>query len=869
MELAQKTDIRLESRITMPLDHSRLRELFINACDLNEQQQRAMMDEQCADDPELQLELRRLLQKDATDCGILADEDITAGFQLDVDTVFENELPTTIGRYQVKRILGQGGMGVVYLAQQENPRRDVAVKVIRSGIMNRELVRRFELEAAVLGRLKHPGIAKIHEAGVYDDGSGGRPFFAMDYVDGPSIMEFARQHALNVRDRLRMFIQICGAIHHAHQRGVIHRDLKPGNILVASDGQPLILDFGVARATDSDLQFTTLQTGLGQLIGTLPYMSPEQVTGRGQDVDTRSDVYALGVIAYELLTGEQPFDIKGRTVLIAAKIISEIDPLPLTSYDRQLRGDLNTIVLKAMSKEPDRRYPSAAALADDVQRYLNEEPIVARPATMIYQFRKFAQRNKALVAGITLTLLVLTCGIIGTTLGMLQAQDEANRTAAINEFMTGILVQANPAYGNANVKLVDVLRESSADASERFREHPALEADVRILLGRAFKALSLFDDAIMNHRRAYSIRKSEFGPAHPLTRKAGGDLVFSLVNRNASECIVVASECLEHTPPVEMQSVDSLDFRRYIGIAHYRQGEFETAEKELRDVLDTANVSLGPDHLISIVTRASLATLLRNRTMFEGSGDRTANLEEAANLYRDAITRSKRLHGSDHSNTLKFMLNLVDVLRDKEEYEEADELVGRVLELAPPRFGDDHEFCLRACMSRARIRFAQGRYKEAADECVKSVEMGRRRAGSDNVEVVAHLNDAVPILEAGGRFVEGEQYVRILLQKLGDGHGSTADKQRLYLARFLSATGSEEEAEKIFDDVVSSGVLESNLSLDCLYNLFIGEHQLAAGYQADAADSFDEALRLRNQMSKSSRPPFARVRDAISRVTAR
>ncbi len=850
----------------MAVDHSRLRQLFIDACDLSEPQQLALMEQQCADSPDLLAELKRLLRKDGTDRGILSDEDITAGVQLNIDTVFETDLPRTIGRYRVKCILGQGGMGVVYLAQQENPQRNVALKVIRSGIMSRELLRRFDLETAVLGRLQHSGIARIHEAGVYDDGSGGRPFFAMDYVDGPSLIEYARRHQLNVRDRLKMLIQVCNAVHHAHQRGVIHRDLKPGNILVTPDGQPQILDFGVARATDSDLQISTLQTGIGQLIGTLPYMSPEQVTGRGQDIDTRSDVYGLGVIAYELLTGKQPYDLKGRPIVTAAKVISEDEPSPLTAADRQFRGDLNTIVLKALAKEPDRRYQSAAALADDIQRFLNDQPVVARPATKLYQFRKFAKRNKALVAGIAVTLLVLVGGVIGTSLGMLRAQDEVNRTAAINEFMTGILVQANPTYGNANVKLVDVLRSSSADASERFRDHPRLEADVRILLGRAFKSLTLHEDAIMNHRRAYSIRKSEYGVSDPSTRKAGGDLVFALVNRNASECISVANECLEHTPPDELRSVQSLDFHRYIGIAHSRQGKYELAEKELRDVLKITRDSLGPDHVISIVTCASLARLLRNRAMFGSSEDRRANQDEAEELYRDAVWRSERVRGPDHSNTLKFTLNLADILRDKREYEEAEVLARHVLELTPPRFGADHEFCLRAYMNLAWIRFSQARYEEAADECVKSVEMGRRRADSDNVDVIALLADALPMIEAGGRYVEGENYARILLQSLGSGHGGKADKHRLYLARFLSATGKTEEAKQIFEEVVSSGVLESSKSLDCLYRLFIGEQQLLLGNRLEAASNFDQALSLRKQMDDNARPPIARIQAAINRA---
>ena len=270
-------------------------------------------------------------------------------------------LPAIVGRYRILRLVGEGGMGVVYEAEQEHPRRIVALKVMKPGIASPEQVRRFEHESRALGRLQHAGIAQIYEAGTADAGFGPQHYFAMEFIRGQSLREYAQALHLNVRQRLELMIKICDAVHHAHQRGVIHRDLKPGNILVDASEQPKILDFGVARSTDSDAH-ATRQTDLGQLVGTLAYMSPEQVLGDPLELDTRSDVYALGVILYELLAGCLPYQISTK-LHEAVQTIREQDPAPLSSISRTYRGDLETIVSKALEKDKTRRYASAADLA--------------------------------------------------------------------------------------------------------------------------------------------------------------------------------------------------------------------------------------------------------------------------------------------------------------------------------------------------------------------------------------------------------------------------------------------------------------------------------------------------------------------------
>src|SRR6185295_10970606 len=301
-------------------------------------------------------------------------------------------VPTRIGHYAIIRILGEGGMGTVYEAQQESPKRAVALKVIRAGHVSPAMLRRFEHESAVLGRLQHPGIAQVYEAGTVPDERGHPvPFFAMEFIRGVPLTEYAKSKGLGTRDRLDLVARICDAVYHA---------LKPGNILVDESGQPKVLDFGVARATDSDIQQTTIQTDIGQIIGTVPYMSPEQVGGDPSELDTRSDVYALGVIAYELLSGRLPYSLDKRMIHEAVRIIREEEPTRLSSINRTLRGDVETIVAKALEKEKSRLYQSAESLGSDIRRYLKDEPITARPASTWYHVRKFSRRNRGLVAGL-------------------------------------------------------------------------------------------------------------------------------------------------------------------------------------------------------------------------------------------------------------------------------------------------------------------------------------------------------------------------------------------------------------------------------------------------------------------------------------
>src|SRR5215831_4706870 len=349
----------------------RIEDLYNAALEQDPARLSSFLKEACQGDDSLHCEVQSLLAQDKVESPI--DRPLSHALYLDARL----DEGATIGRYRILRLVGEGGMGAVYEAEQQQPRRTVALKVIKPGMATSEMLRRFEQEAQALGRLQHPGIAQIHEAGTADTGFGPQPYFVMEFIRGQALGEYVRLHHLDTRQCLEIMAKICDAVHHAHQRGLIHRDLKPGNILVDETGQPKIVDFGVARVTDSDAR-ATRNTDLGRLVGTLAYMSPEQVLGDPLELDTRSDVYSLGVILYELLAGALPYRISSN-LPEAVMTIREQDPSALSSIRRIYRGDIETITAKALEKDKERRYASASGLASDIRRHLRDEPIAARP----------------------------------------------------------------------------------------------------------------------------------------------------------------------------------------------------------------------------------------------------------------------------------------------------------------------------------------------------------------------------------------------------------------------------------------------------------------------------------------------------------
>jgi predicted Ser/Thr protein kinase len=399
------------------LDLRRLERIFTEAWALSGRARQDFLARACSGDDLLRQRVDRLLAEDAKDGDDPGSDPTLPGLPAPLPgSSLSLTTPSRLGPFTILRVLGEGGMGVVYEAVQNMPRRKVALKVIRPGMISREVLSRFRYETDILGRLEHPGIAHIYAAGETD----GAPWFAMEFVRGVTLDRYVAAEAPDARRLLELFVEICDAVHHAHQRGIVHRDLKPSNVLIAEGGQPKVLDFGVARATDG--ASATMHTTAGQIVGTLSYMSPEQMSGSAHLVDRRSDVYALGVMLYELLSGRLPHPVAGLPLPEVFRVIRDEEPSRLGSIDTRFRGDLETITAKALAKDPERRYATTAELAADLTRHLSDEPILARDPSTFYQLRKFARRNRALVAGVMATLVVLALGtVVSTTFAVREA----------------------------------------------------------------------------------------------------------------------------------------------------------------------------------------------------------------------------------------------------------------------------------------------------------------------------------------------------------------------------------------------------------------------------------------------------------------
>ncbi len=632
-----------------PPTWSRVKAILADALDVPPAEREAFLNRACAGQPALRRRLDNLVRAYSTSPA-LDDADSPARA---IAAPFEPQPGSRLGHYRIVRLIGRGGMGAVYEAFDDHLARPVAVKLMQAGIASRSMLRRFDLESRLLARLRHPGIAQIFEAGTVPipGMQEQAPFFAMELISGATpITTFAQAQRLSTEDRLRLFIKVCEAVTHGHQRSVIHRDLKPANILVDASGQPKIIDFGVARATDPGAAATTLA---GELLGTLRYMSPEQVSGGSgdpEDLDVRTDVYSLGVVLYELLAGQAPHRDPTGGVLASIREAQNRTPVPLSRIAPQLSADIQTVALKAVQPDREARYPSVGELAADVDRILRHEPISARPLSAMYQIRMFTRRHRALVAGFIAVVAALMLGVVGTSIGFFRARHaeraavaQTRRAERIAAFFENTVRSADPqlppvrvraalrpetnpweswiypvggwgSAGPAEVGVAGVLRHAAGHLQAEFGDDPALLAEVSILLAQTLAGLE------------------DPGSAEKLLASA----------------VATQSRILSADDPVLLRT------RAVHAVTIASIGQFTQADAELQEVIAAARSRFGE---FDPRTLALGDALIRNRIVMPGCA------AESVAMARAAIDRVAAACGPDSPAVWMRHLTLIDVLR--------------------------------------------------------------------------------------------------------------------------------------------------------------------------------------------------------------
>ncbi|MFN0057149.1 MAG: protein kinase domain-containing protein [Planctomycetota bacterium] len=708
----------------------RVEELFEAAATHAGAERSAFLDRECASDIDLRREVEQLLRYDESDHAFI---DAAPVAQLSEALRVGNGAPpigAKLGAYVLLEVIGEGGMGVVYLAEQENPRRTVALKVLRPGLLARSALRRFDHEAQVLGVLDHAAIAKIIEAGTTEIDGQPTPYFAMEYVKGVSLRAYVREHALATEQILRLFLQICDGVQHAHQKGVIHRDLKPGNVLVTADGQVKILDFGVARVTAPDLELTSHQTMVGQLIGTLPYMSPEQAGGDPAQLDTRSDIYSLGVVLYQLLAGVLPYDVEAKSLTEAISIVREHEPRSLGALRREFRGDLATIVAKTLAKDKERRYQTIGELGADVRRYLQHEPIAARPPSAVYLLRKYTRRHKTVIAGLAIGVVAL---FVGSGLAIWQAvrareesrhaKRESDKFAAMNRFLIDMLQAPSPDRVGPEVRVVDILDAAAVRLRADYRDQLELRlplehaiASSYNTLGQPAKARAIIEDSLPDVERIY-------GPEHlhtiqvlnALSDMLGNEHNFKRAREVAEQALALGRKALGPLHP------DLLAAKLQVGkLLVFNKARRREGVEMLREAVDGLR-STSERH-----DRRLIVALLDLAPQLESFAEQEA-------LYQDAIARLSESRAEDNPLLLRAQGSYALTLHGLHRIDEAERLLKHVIEVFGRKPDAPNHDLIAATQFLTQVLSQQGRHEESAEAALANLRAITRNYGDDSV----------------------------------------------------------------------------------------------------------------------------------------
>ena len=773
--------------------------------------------------------------------------------------------PAPFGPYRRLRLLGEGGHGTVWLAEQANPRREVALKLLRTGGSDPSEQARFRRETALLARLEHPGIARLYEAGVQETDAGPVPFLTMEFVPGQTLDAYVRERAPDLRGRMRLVVELARAVQYAHERGVVHRDLKPANVLVDPQGHPRIVDFGISAAINrAEL---TQMTQAGAVLGTLPYMAPELL--RGDDPGgTAGDVYALGVIAYELACGDAPYpELAGQTSVIAAmRIVAARAPRPLGQRLPAARGDLSTVVMKAMSEDRDLRYPGAGAFADDLERWLASQPVQARPPGALHVLGLFARRHRSLAtAAVVVALALVATSVVSLVFAMGEA--EARRLAesrlaereAISAFLVDMLVSADPEGGGT----LDVSMREWLGTSEQtyLADADTLPVEARqalsATLGIALLHLGETERALPRLKEARELAAARHGDDSPQALALAVDEALAGASGDR-EGALASLRALLASPAAAAD--DALGVSAGIALSTTLEsgGEVEEAFAVANAARDRATASLGPDHPLTLNAQHNVASMLKVR------GDFAA----AEALARDVYERRKARHGEAHSLTLFSRNQLGGILDRLGRTDEAEGIFRDTWTARRSALGDRHPSTLATLNNLTGILIQQGKLDEAQPLLARLVEDTGARFGPDAPRTLMAMNQQAYVLEDLGRLDEAEAVLRRVVAALTRDDAPPHPEQlapRSNLAMLLSKRGRHAEAIAAMAATVADAqrVMGDDHPYVGIFRSNAGEILLAAGRPAAARVELEAAQAI---LSARLGPDHARTRANAERL---